>query len=47
MATLTPQQLATILTQGEDSQHQFKRNFTNVDTLAAELTAFANIAQQT
>ncbi len=43
MATLTPQQLATILAQGEDSQHQFKRNFTNVDALAAELVAFANV----
>ncbi|MDD5394736.1 MAG: putative DNA binding domain-containing protein [Thiothrix sp.] len=35
-------QLQTILAQGEDSQHQFKRNFTNVDSLAAELVAFAN-----
>lgn len=42
MATFTTQQLETILAQGEDSQHQFKRNFTNVDSLAAELVAFAN-----
>ena len=42
MVTLTPQQLQTILAQGEDSQHQFKRNLTNVDALAAELVAFAN-----
>ena len=42
MATFTIPQLETILSQGEDSQHQFKRNFTNVDSLAAELVAFAN-----
>ena len=42
MATFTPQQIETILEQGEDSQHQFKRNFSNVDALAAELAAFAN-----
>lgn len=36
------QQLETILAQGEDSQHQFKRNMTNVDAFAAELVAFAN-----
>ena len=42
MVTLTPQQLQTILAQGEDSQHQFKRNLTNVDAFAAELVAFAN-----
>ena len=42
MATFTTQQLETILAQGEDSQHQFKRNVTNVDSLAAELVAFAN-----
>lgn len=42
MATFTIPQLETILSQGEDSQHQFKRNVTNVDSLAAELVAFAN-----
>ena len=36
------QQIETILAQGEDSQHQFKRNITNVDAFAAELVAFAN-----
>lgn len=36
------QQLEIILAQGEDSQHQFKRNITNVDAFAAELVAFAN-----
>lgn len=30
------------LTQGEDSRHQFKRDITNADSLAAELAAFAN-----
>lgn len=27
---------------GEDSRHQFKRDETNADSIAAELTAFAN-----
>lgn len=27
---------------GEDSRHQFKRDATNADGLAAELAAFAN-----
>ncbi|MEZ5452009.1 MAG: putative DNA binding domain-containing protein [Thiothrix sp.] len=36
------QQVQTILAQGEDSQHQFKRNLTNADAFAAELAAFAN-----
>lgn len=31
-----------ILAQGEDSKNQFKKNFTNVDALAAELVAFSN-----
>lgn len=30
------------LAQGEDSRHQFKRDATNADALAAELAAFAN-----
>lgn len=42
MSALTTQQLKLILAQGEDSQHQFKRNITNVDAFAAELVAFAN-----
>lgn len=35
-------ELDTILARGEDSRHQFKRDFTNVDSLAAELAALAN-----
>nr|VFK59165.1 MAG: ATP-dependent DNA helicase RecG [Candidatus Kentron sp. TUN]VFK67731.1 MAG: ATP-dependent DNA helicase RecG [Candidatus Kentron sp. TUN] len=31
-----------ILAQGEDSEHQFKRNITNADSLAAEMVAFSN-----
>ncbi|EIJ35575.1 RNA-binding domain-containing protein [Thiothrix nivea] len=36
------QQVQTILAQGEDSRHQFKRNISNVDAFAAELAALAN-----
>lgn len=35
-------ELRTILARGEDSRHQFKRDCTQVDALAAELIAFAN-----
>ncbi|MEF8700840.1 MAG: RNA-binding domain-containing protein [Candidatus Accumulibacter sp. UW20] len=35
-------ELDTILARGEDSRHQFKRDFTNVDSVAAELAALAN-----
>ncbi len=35
-------ELLAILARGEDSRHQFKENFNNVDALAAELVAFAN-----
>jgi ATP-dependent DNA helicase RecG len=35
-------ELDTILARGEDSRHQFKRDFTNADSLAAELAALAN-----
>ena len=31
-----------ILARGEDSRHQFKRDETNADSIAAELAAFAN-----
>jgi len=31
-----------VLARGEDSHHQFKRDVTNADSLAAELAAFAN-----
>jgi ATP-dependent DNA helicase RecG len=32
----------TMLELGEDSTHQFKQNVTNVDSLAADMTAFSN-----
>lgn len=35
-------ELRAILARGEDSRHQFKRDFNNVNALAAELIAFAN-----
>ena len=35
-------ELKNILACGEDSSHQFKRDFSNAETLAAELIAFAN-----
>ncbi len=35
-------ELLNILARGEDSCHQFKRDFTNADAVAAELIAFAN-----
>ena len=39
---MTPTDLLHLLSQGEDSRHQFKRDATNADALAAELAAFAN-----
>ena len=39
---MTPTQLSAIIACGEDSRHQFKRDFTNAESLAAELAAFAN-----
>ena len=36
------QELQHILTNGEDSKHQFKREITRIESLAAELAAFAN-----
>ena len=39
---MTENELLDILARGEDSQHQFKRDFTNADALAAELAALAN-----
>ncbi len=36
------EELLKIMAQGEDSRHQFKKNFTNVDAVASELVAFAN-----
>ncbi len=35
-------ELLAIIARGEDSRHQFKRDFSNIDSLAAELIAFAN-----
>ncbi len=35
-------ELLDIIARGEDSRHQFKRDFSNIDSLAAELIAFAN-----
>lgn len=39
---MTEADLYLKLSQGEDRRHQFKSNVTNVDSLAAELAAFAN-----
>lgn len=35
-------ELIEIISRGEDSRHQFKQNFHNVDSLAAEIVAFSN-----
>ncbi|MEJ2754833.1 MAG: ATP-binding protein, partial [Gammaproteobacteria bacterium] len=35
-------ELIDILSQGEDSRHQFKADITNVDALAAEIVSFSN-----
>lgn len=35
-------ELLAILARGEDSRHQFKESFSNMDSLAAELVAFSN-----
>ena len=35
-------ELFTILAQGEDSQHQFKKNVNNTESLSAEMVAFSN-----
>ncbi len=35
-------ELMTMLAQGEDSEHQFKKNISNEDSLAAEMVAFSN-----
>ena len=37
------EELNAIIARGEDSRHQFKRDFTNVESMAAELAAFANM----
>jgi ATP-dependent DNA helicase RecG len=35
-------ELFTLLAQGEDSQHQFKKNVNNAESLGAEMVAFSN-----
>ena len=35
-------ELIEIISRGEDSRHQFKADFTNADSLSAEMVAFAN-----
>lgn len=37
-------ELIEVISRGEDSRHQFKADFTNADSLAAELVAFSNTA---
>jgi predicted HTH transcriptional regulator len=39
---MTDTELLQLLARGEDSRHQFKRDATNADGLAAELAALAN-----
>jgi len=39
---MTVTELLETVARGEDSRHQFKRDATNADSLAAELAAFAN-----
>ncbi|BCG63215.1 MAG: ATP-dependent DNA helicase RecG [Methyloprofundus sp.] len=41
---MTLKELQTIISRGEDGQHQFKANITNVSSLAAEIVAFSNSA---
>ncbi|MDR2859429.1 MAG: putative DNA binding domain-containing protein [Mediterranea sp.] len=36
-------ELLALLECGEDSRHQFKKNITNADSLAAEMVAFSNV----
>jgi len=35
-------EIIEILEKGEDSQHQFKRDITNTESLAGEMVAFSN-----
>jgi len=42
MLPMTEAELLRQLALGEDSRHQFKRDATNVDSIAAELAAFSN-----
>ena len=41
---MTPQALQVTIANGEDTRHQFKRDFAHIDALAAELVALANTA---
>src|ERR1700726_904768 len=40
--TVNIKELKKIISRGEDSQHQFKEDFRNGDSLAAEMVAFSN-----
>lgn len=44
--TMDASALQAVLERGEDSRHQFKADFTNVDSLASELTVLANCADR-
>ncbi len=39
---MSPQELLALIANGEDTRHQFKRDFAHIDALAAELVALAN-----
>lgn len=41
---MTPKALLSLIANGEDSRHQFKRDIANTDSLAAEFVAFVNTA---
>lgn len=41
-STLTAKDLRQIVSNGEDSRHQFKADVTSPDSLAAEVVAFSN-----
>jgi predicted HTH transcriptional regulator len=42
MSDINLHDLRQLIALGEDSQHQWKRDFTNADSLAAEMVAFSN-----
>jgi hypothetical protein len=39
---MTPYDLQALIANGEDTRHQFERDFIHADGLAVELAAFAN-----
>lgn len=41
---MTKEELEAIISRGEDGQHQFKANVSNINVLAAEMVAFSNSA---